>query len=110
RVASRYVMAENLIRFETASGLVTYATTNHRCLVSLNRCEKYATYLMRQGDRWRVGTVQLFGKPQKGSEWRFSMRCHGEKADAGWILSVHDSDMDARIHENIVSANYGITQ
>jgi hypothetical protein len=63
------------------------------------------TYLMRQGDRWRIGWCQLFG-----SEGAFHLgrRAALEKADAAWILGVHMDKRDASIEESALAAQYGL--
>lgn len=37
-------------------------------------------------------------------------RLCGENGDEGWILSLHDSHADARMHEQLVSVRFGIPQ
>lgn len=63
-------------------------------------------YLMRQGDRWRVGWCQLF---RKDGLFHLGFRARGEKADGAWILKVFTNKTDASLYESLVSIKYGIT-
>jgi hypothetical protein len=44
--------------------------------------------------------------------WGFGLkgRLCSEQGDEGWILSLHDSHADARMHEQLVSVQFGIPQ
>ena len=75
----------------------------------------YATYIMRRGTRWRIGTVQMFGNgsaatTEKHGQFRVKMRMNQEAADAVWLLKVFDTDREARAYEQIASFKYGVPQ
>ena len=87
-------------------------TDSHKWLVRwTNRTsEAWATYLMRQGDRYRIGQCRLFRKlPSSSDALNFGLgeRARVERADAAWILAVHPTLADALAHEQIVSTRYG---
>jgi hypothetical protein len=63
------------------------------------------TYLMRQGDRWRIGWCQLFGKE---GAFHLGRRAELEKAGAAWILGVHMDKRGASIEESALAAQYGL--
>jgi len=62
-------------------------------------------YLMRRGDRWRVGWCQVFNADGGLHLW---MRARLEKADAIWVLEVVDSRARASEIESAVAARYGL--
>ena len=105
----------DLFEVKFSDGTTSVCTSNHRWLVRTNRRETYATYLMRKGSRWRVGTVQLFAthKPElsaKNGDFRLKMRMNQEDADSVWILRACATDREARMYEQIVSCRFGIPQ
>jgi hypothetical protein len=117
--ASREIDSGELIEITLEDGSVQLSTENHKWLCRTMRGDWYATYLMRKGTRWRVGTVQMFQKwsekasaksKDKNGEFRFGMRMNQEAADEGWILRVFSTDREARMHEQIVSFRFGIPQ
>lgn len=65
-------------------------------------------YVMRKGDRYRVGTCFL----HRASDALFglSFRCRQEGADAGWILAAFNDPDEALVAEKVVAANYGLPQ
>jgi hypothetical protein len=81
-----------LITVETASGLRSRYTPDHHCVVMLGMpChDRWVVYMMRQGDRYRVGACQ----GQYGSQhdaFGPIVRARQERADAIWVLSQHAS-------------------
>lgn len=113
--AWREVDSSELFEITFADGTKSVCTRNHQWLVRTNRRKSFATYLMRKGNRFRVGTVQMFAnhKPEltaKSGDFRFKMRMNQEDADAGWVLKVFDTDREARVYEQIVSFRFGIPQ
>lgn len=113
--AWRDVDSGDLFEVRFSDGTTSVCTSNHRWLVRTNRREAYATYLMRKGTRWRIGTVQMFanGNPStknKNGDFRLKMRMNQEDADAVWILRVYDTDREARMYEQIASCRFGIPQ
>lgn len=89
-----------------AGGKVSRYTPDHHVLVRLGvRRNTHVVYMMRRGDRYRIGSTywtrpsEQFGPRQRAAH---------EGADAFWILSVHDSLPEARLHEALTSVQFGI--
>ena len=90
-----------------AGGTATRCTPNHLWPVKWSPTVRpFVVYLMRQGNRWRVGWCKLHGP----SALHFSVRCRLERADAGWILHHHDTSRAASVHESIIAAEFGLPQ
>jgi hypothetical protein len=64
----------------------------------------WCVYLMRRGAWWRVGKSRLL------STWGFGVkhRLSTEDGEEAWILSVHTSNAEATIQEQLILAQYGI--
>ena len=115
QTASRVVDSGSLVEITFDDGTKSVCTANHRWLVRTSRKETYATYLMRKGDRWRIGTVQMFANASeksvnKNGEFRLKMRMNQEAADSVWVLKCFGTDREARMYEQIASCKYGIPQ
>jgi len=113
--ASRIVDSSSVYEITLEDGTVHYATENHKWYCRLNPGTQFATYLMRQRERWRIGTVQMFASETsqyriKNGSWRLNARCNQESAEAAWILSVFPSNREARAYEQIASYRFGIPQ
>ena len=111
--AWRYVDSGDIVETTCADGTVHLSTPNHQWVCRTLRSEtKHATYLMKKGSRWRVGTVKMFSSRTLASDgksdFRLRMRQAQEQADGIWILKITDSDYEARIYERVVAARYGI--
>lgn len=87
----------------------TRTTPSHKFLTrwtDRTDTEKWVVYLMRREDRgYRVGWCQLFNSE---GALHFGQRARLEKADAAWILEVHDTKKRASAAESIIAANFGI--
>ena len=96
----------------TAGGVESSCTPNHKWPVRYVKYVEnerlYCVYIMRQGDRFRIGQCMFFGKRSAG--FGFSVRCRLEKADRAWILSVHKRIDEALIQEEVLSYRFGIPQ
>ncbi len=115
QMASREVDSGDLIEVTFTDGTKSLCTPNHKWVVRTVKKEAYATYIMRKGHRWRIGTVQMFANSSpatknKNGEFRVKMRMNQEAADSVWLLRVFDTDREARMYEQIVSFRYGIPQ
>jgi DNA helicase-2/ATP-dependent DNA helicase PcrA len=65
------------------------------------------TYLMwKRGVGFRVGTSRTYTSGQRQAIPGPAMRMNHEHADAVWVVSVHDSDAEARIAETLLSLRY----
>ncbi len=67
----------------------------------------HMTYLMwKAGSGFRIGTSTTYadgrGRPLPGP----AMRLNGEHADACWVLSVHETEAEARSAETLLSLRY----
>jgi DNA modification methylase len=90
------------------AGRQSWSTDGHFWSVRLTKEYplKWCVYLMRRGPWWRVGITKM------RTTWGFGLKgrlCH-EHGDEAWILSLHDSHADARMHEQLVSVQFGIPQ
>ncbi len=107
---------QGLLYKVTADGKSSQCTDSHRWLVRWTNksFDVWVTYLMRQGDRYRVGQTQLFlnSRSDKAGNYDFGLahRARREKADAAWILKIHHSYSEALAYEQIVSAKFGLPQ
>lgn len=111
RKACRWVDSSELWEIHTEDGDVLRGTTNHQWLCRLLPTTRYATYLMKRGNRWRIGTCQLVTEnPGSNGSFRLGQRARLEKSEAAWILRVSDTDKQARIYEQVASCLYGIPQ
>jgi superfamily I DNA/RNA helicase len=98
----------DLVVVSTGSGLVSKYTPNHKCVVSFNNLKgKWCTYLMMKSGKFRVGKTKL---NYNSSGSGVVARMKAERADAVWILKTFNSDVEATIHEKVISANYGLPQ
>ena len=99
-----------------ANNKSSQCTDSHRWLVRWTNksFDVWVTYLMRQGDRYRVGQTQLFlnSRSDRSGNYDFGLahRARREKADAAWILKIHHSYSEALAYEQIVSAKFGLPQ
>ena len=96
--------------FEVSSGeRKVQATADHLWLVKwqprLRQHSPCVVYLMRQGERWRVGWCQLM---RTDGSFHLGQRARQEKADAAWILKVAWDRTEASVLESIIAAEYGI--
>lgn len=92
----------------SADGKTTDCTPNHRFIAKWSReaCEKtHVVYLMRKGDRYRIGWCKLFNVE---NGFHLGARARLEEADAAWILHVTDNRTDASVMESVLSSVFGI--
>ncbi len=87
-------------------GAETWSTDGHPWTVKLapEAAGMWCVYLMRRGPWWRVGKTRL------QTTWGFGLkgRMMTEGGEEGWILSLHHTDVDAGVAEQIASVRYGI--
>jgi hypothetical protein len=99
-----------------AGGKQSQCTDSHKWLVrwTQNTGDRWVTYLMCQGSRYRVGQTRFYRKENKkrGNNFDFGLaqRARTERADAAWILKVHETHEEAVIYEAIIAARYGLPQ
>ena len=113
-IAERYY--EGTLYTVEAGEKRSQCTDSHKWLVrwTNNIYDKWVTYIMRQGTRYRVGKMRLFLKENKNKsgdlDFGLASLARVERADAAWILAVHNTHEEALIHEAVVSAKYGLPQ
>lgn len=102
KVASRHYVGET---FDvSAGGCSTKTTHSHHWSVRISAKPLWVTYLMKRGDRWRVGQVRSYNAIGFGP----TVRMKKEKGEAVWILSVHETLTEALAYEQAISVRYGI--
>jgi DNA modification methylase len=84
----------------------TRSTAEHQFTVRFNPAKPKAglLYLMRRGDRWRIGVCGLFNSRGFG----LAVRVSQEMADEAWIVATYPDLKSARLAEQVASCVYGI--
>ena len=71
--------------------------------------QMHITYLMQKRRvGFRVGTTCVHTNGQRKPRLGLAQRCLQEGADAGWVISTHAEEADARADEAILAATYGL--
>lgn len=96
-----------LLTFTTEASR-TRVTPDHRMRVAWapEFFEKWAVYLMRRGDWWRIGHCVTGHRPYRSGG--VAGRMATEQADGGWVLGVYSSKREALIAEATMQARFGI--
>ncbi|MGH2702027.1 MAG: UvrD-helicase domain-containing protein, partial [Actinomycetota bacterium] len=69
----------------------------------------FMTYAMRKnGVGARVGMTRTLVNSRGQTVAGVQARAMTEKAEGAWVLSTHHSEADARVHEAVVAATYGL--
>jgi DNA helicase-2/ATP-dependent DNA helicase PcrA len=69
----------------------------------------HMAYLMWRSDRgFRIGTSRTYTNGQVKSTVGVAQWLRQERADAGWVLSTHPTEAEARFHEALLAARYGL--
>ena len=100
------------IAIRLASGRELVSTPDHTHFAGFVAREistRFAVYLMfKRGVGFRIGSAvgayRVNGRDRLGA----AQRCLHERADAVWIISVHDEQLEARIAEVRLAATYGL--
>ena len=67
------------------------------------------TYLMwKRGTGFRVGTSRTYTNGQAKAMFGPAHACNGEGGDAVWVIGTHSSEAEARLHEAVLAARYGL--
>nr|WP_320055740.1 DNA methyltransferase [Desulfuromonas thiophila] len=90
----------------SCGGFSTKATDNHHFSIRFNPSptNRYCTYLMQRGDRFRIGRTITYDARQFGLKTRF----HQERADRAWIIDTFPTAIEAQMGEQLLAAKYGI--
>jgi hypothetical protein len=99
--------------YKISDGFNSYkCTSDHICYATFNKTaiKKHIVYLMRAGDKFRVGVTTLIqempkNKDKVGPRYQFGLRVrlNMEKADCAWILGVYNTRVDALLDEEYFS-------
>lgn len=94
---ARREFAGELVRVVTESGLTSRYTPNHWCAVRIGDSldGRHVVYMIRKNGHYRVGKTKGITGADSRPQLGFMTRYHRERADAVWVLSVHDSDAEA---------------
>ncbi|HEY2208785.1 MAG TPA: UvrD-helicase domain-containing protein [Gaiellaceae bacterium] len=69
----------------------------------------FMTYLMwKHGVGFRIGTSRTYTNRRGQTLPGPALRMNQEHADAAWVVSVHASEPEARLHEAVLSLRYGL--
>jgi hypothetical protein len=92
----------------TTSTSRTRVTPDHRVRVKWapEYAGKWALYLMRRGDWWRIGISVTAHRPYRSGG--VLARMSSEQADGGWLLGVYGTRREALTAEAITQARYGV--
>jgi DNA helicase-2/ATP-dependent DNA helicase PcrA len=100
------------VAIRLASGRRIVSTADHTHFAGFvpgRTPQMHMTYLMWKRDvGFRVGTSRTYTAGQPKAVIGPAMRCAAEGADAVWVISTHTSDAEARLHESILAARYGL--
>ena len=99
------------MRIRTRGGHEVVSTPEHMHFAGFvvgRTPEMHVTYLMWKRDvGFRVGITRTYSRgatPKLG----IAQRCLAEHADAIWAVSVHESEAEARWHEAVLAARWGL--
>lgn len=113
-VYCRQVENLDVVCIKTQSGKILKTTVEHMHFAdfpsaySNTKKQAWFVYLMRKGDWFRVGTTKLYNISGNRVNIGYRARTAMEIADAIWIISIHESDEEARLHEAIIASKYGL--
>ena len=88
----------------------TRCTDKHHCIVRFDMEKlknKHIVYMMRQDDNFRIGKTKYIYYKQNNC-FGLILRGKAENADCSWILSVHDDEHDALLHEHMYQNMFNI--
>ncbi len=71
--------------------------------------QTFVTYLMwKSGVGFRIGMSRTYTNGQPSSVLGPMLRANQERADALWVISTHETEAEARLHEAVLAARYGL--
>ena len=97
--------------YEFSTGGRSYlCTPDQICEITFNEnaIGKHLVYLMKSGNKFRVGVTTLIQevRKEKGQQFGLTVRVRMEKADCAWILAVHDTRVEALLDEEYYSIKW----
>jgi DNA helicase II / ATP-dependent DNA helicase PcrA len=100
------------VRIRTREGRTLTTTYDHTHFAGYRlglTPQKHWTYLMwKRAKGFRVGTTSVYTDSRLKPRIGLAQRCTQEGADAAWVISMHDSESEARKEEAILSTYYGL--
>jgi DNA helicase II / ATP-dependent DNA helicase PcrA len=100
------------IAITTSSGRRIVSTPEHTHFAGFKSGrtpQQHMTYLMWKRDiGFRLGTSRTYTSGQPRSIPGPAFRMNGEHADACWVVSVHDTESEARLAETLLSLRHGL--
>jgi DNA helicase II / ATP-dependent DNA helicase PcrA len=99
------------IRIRTEGGRELISTPEHTHFAGFRAgCtpQVHMTYVMRRADRFRVGVARTYHRSSNDHAIGVHTRATQEAADGVWVISVHESDAEARADEAALSVRYGL--
>jgi DNA helicase-2/ATP-dependent DNA helicase PcrA len=101
------------IAITTASGRRIVSTPEHTHFAGFKvgrTPQLHMTYVMwKAGVGFRVGTSRTYTNRHAQSLPGPAMRMTQEHADAAWVVAVHESEAESRLHEAVLSLRYGLS-
>jgi DNA helicase-2/ATP-dependent DNA helicase PcrA len=97
------------IRIRTAGGRELVSTPEHTHFAGFRAGltpQLHMTYVMRRGERFRVGTTRTYHRKSYPSDIGVQTRANQERADGAWVVSVHETAAEARVAESVLSLRY----
>jgi DNA helicase-2/ATP-dependent DNA helicase PcrA len=98
------------VEITLASGRQVVSTPEHMHFAGFKvgrTPQLHMTYLMwKEGVGFRIGTSRTYTNRHGQSMPGPALRMNQEHADATWVVSVHDSELEARVHELMLSLRY----
>jgi len=105
---SQRIFNGNILNFKLGDTVVS-STPEHRWLARWSKTARipdvHVVYMMRKGNRFRIGWCRLF---RSDGTFHLGFRSHMEKADGSWIIRVCLDRTEASLWESLISVKYGI--
>jgi len=100
-----------MVRIKTLYGHYD-CTVDHICMARWNKnaFNKFAVYLMRRGDSWRIGKTVLFKETKSKRYSGITSRAQREQADDIWILGLYNTNTEAMLAEEELSLRFRTTK
>src|SRR4051794_14772604 len=100
------------IEIRTRSGRRLVSTPEHTHFAGFHGAhtpDRHLAYLMWRRDKgFRVGTTRTRPRGQHSGTSGLQLRAAMERADAAWVLSVHETESQARAAEALYACRYGL--
>jgi superfamily I DNA/RNA helicase len=94
------------VAITTASGRTVVSTSEHTMFAGFKAGitpQQHMTYVMRRGEHFRVGTTGTYHRSAHRDAIGVQTRATQEQADGACVVSVHETDAEAREAESVLS-------